>query len=64
MLVSCVGRDTVVADQGLSEDQDLSAVGGIGQGLGVSHERGGEDGFSGNVGLGTERFAIEHRAIL
>lgn len=64
VLVSRVRRDTVIADQRLSEDQDLSTIRGIGQGLRVSDKRGGEDGFSGNIGLGTKRLSIEHRSIL
>ncbi len=64
MLVAGVGGNTVVADQRLCEDEDLATVGGVGHGLGVAHERGGEDGFTGDVGLGSEGLAFENRAVL
>jgi hypothetical protein len=48
----------------LCEDEDLATVGGVGHGLGVAHERGGEDGFTGDVGLGSEGLAFENRAVL
>lgn len=54
VLITGSGGHTVIADEGLSEDKNLSTVGRIGHRLRVSHERGGEDGFTGNVGLSTE----------
>lgn len=63
-LVTLVGRNAVVADEGLGEDEDLTAVGGVGHGLGVSHERGGEDGLTRDVGVGSEGSAMENRSIL
>jgi hypothetical protein len=64
MLIASSRRHTVVADQRLGEDKDLSAVGGVGHGLGVSNKGGGEDGFTRDVCLGTERLSGEDRAIL
>lgn len=46
MLVAGGGRDAVVADEWLGEDEDLTAVGGVGHGFGVAHEGGGEDGLA------------------
>ena len=63
-LVTLVGGDSVVADKRLGEDEDLTAVRGIGHGLGVSHEGGGEDGFTRNVGVGAESGAVEDGAVL
>lgn len=64
MLIASSGGHTVVADQGLGEDEDLSTIRGIGHGLGVSNKGGGEDGFTRDVGLGTERLSREDGAIL
>lgn len=64
MLIAGIGRDTVVADQRLCEDENLTTVGGIGHRLGISHERGSEDGFSRDVGFSAERLAGEDWAIL
>lgn len=63
-LIALVRGHTVVADQGLGEDQDLATVRGVGHGLGVAHERGGEDSFARDVGVGTEGLALEHGTIL
>jgi hypothetical protein len=54
----------VVADQRLGEDEDLAAVRGVRHGLGVSHERRGEDCLARDVGFGAERLAGEDGAIL
>lgn len=54
---------TIVANQGLSEDQNLTTVGGVGQRLGVADQGGGEHGLAGNIGAGAERLAGEHRAV-
>jgi hypothetical protein len=62
-LVAGGGGNTVVANQGLGEDEDLSSVGGVGHGLGISNERGGEDGFTRNVGVGAESLALEDGTI-
>lgn len=64
MLVAGVGGDAVVADQRLCEDEDLATVGGVGHRLGVADEGGREDGFTGNVRLGSERLAFEDGAVL
>ena len=57
------GGDTVVADQRLGENQNLTTVGGIGQGLGVTDQGGGEDSLAGDVGAGTEGLSGKHRTI-
>ena len=64
MLIAGVGGDSVVADQRLGEDEDLSTVGGIGHGLGVSNEGCGEDSLAGDVCFGTKRLAFEDGAVL
>ena len=64
VLVTGSGGHTVVANQRLGEDEDLATVGGVGHGLGVSDERGGEDGFTRDVGLGTKRLSGEDGAVL
>jgi hypothetical protein len=56
-------RNTVVTNQRLGENQDLTTIGGISQGFRVSNQRGGEDGLSGNVGAGTEGLSVEDRTI-
>lgn len=63
-LVTLVRRDTVVANERLCEDEDLASVGRIGHGLGIAHERGGEDGFTRDVGVGSEGSSTEDGAIL
>lgn len=64
MLVSVIIGHAVIADQRLSEDENLASIGGVGQGLGVADQRGGEDGLARDVGGSAERFAGEDRAIL
>lgn len=64
VLVTSSRGHTVVANQRLSEDKDLATVRGIGHGLRVSDERGGEDGFTRDVGLGTKRLSGEDGAVL
>lgn len=54
MLVTSARGYTVVTNQWLGEDKDLATVGGVGHRLRVSDKRGCEDGFTGNVGLGTK----------
>lgn len=56
-------RYAIVADQRLSENQDLAAVGWIGQGLGVPDQGGGEDRLTGNVGASAKGLAGEHGAV-
>lgn len=63
VLVPLSRRHAVVANQGLSEDQDLTTVGRIGQRLGIPNQRGGEDGFTGDVGASSEGLAVENRTI-
>jgi hypothetical protein len=58
IVTGITGGDSVVADERLGEDQDLAAVGGVGHGLGVADERGGEDGFAGDGLAGAERGAV------
>lgn len=57
------GRHTIVANQWLGEDQNLSTVGGIRQGFGVADQRGGEDGFTRDVGASSERLPMEDGAV-
>lgn len=64
VLIAGSGGHTVVANQGLGEDENLAAVGGVGHGLGVANERGGEDGFTRDVGLSTEGLAGEDGSVL
>jgi hypothetical protein len=63
-LVSDSGGNTVVANQGLGEDEDLTSVGGVGHGLGVANKRCGEDGLTRDVGIGAESLALKNRTIL
>ena len=64
VFVSSGGWNTIVADKRLGEDKNLSTVRGIGHRLRVSNKRGREDRLTRNVGLGTEGFTVENRAIL
>ena len=64
MLVAVAGWNTVVSDQWLSENQDLTTVRRIGHRLWVPDERGGKDGFTRNVGLGSKRLSVENWPIL
>lgn len=64
MLVSVIIGHAVIANQRLSKDKNLASIGGIGQGLGVTDKRGGEDGFARDIGGSAEGFACEDRAIL
>jgi len=64
ILVSDGGGNAIVANQGLSEDEDLASVGGVGHGLGVANKRGGEDGLTRDVGIGAESLALENRTVL
>lgn len=63
-LVTLVRGDAVVTDERLGEHENLAAVGGIGHGFGISHEGGSEDGFTGDVGVGTKGGTVEDGAIL
>lgn len=64
VLVPLVGRDAVVADERLGEDQDLAAVRRVGHRLGVADERGREDGLTRDVDVGAEGLAVEDGTIL
>ena len=64
MLVAGGGWHAVVADQWLGEDEDLAAVGGVGHGLWIADQRGGEDGFARDVGLCTEGLAMVDWSVL
>lgn len=63
VLVPLSGGNTVVTDQRLGEDQDLTTVGGVGQRLGVSDQGSGENGFTRNVGAGSKGLPMEDGAI-
>lgn len=64
VLVALVGRDAVVANQRLGEDEDLTSVGGIGHRLGVADEGSREDSLARDVGVGTEGLTLEDGTIL
>ena len=63
ILVLLEGWHTVVANEGLGKDQNLSPVGGIGQRLWVADQRGGEDSLTGDVGTSPKRLSVENRSI-
>lgn len=63
MLVLFERRHTVVPNERLGEDQDLTPVGRVGQGLGVTHERGGENSLPRDVGAGSKGLTVEDRTI-
>lgn len=48
----------------MCEDEDLATVRGVAHRLGIAYERGSEDRFARDVGLGTEGFTSEDGAIL
>lgn len=64
VLVSSRRRDSIVANEGLCKDENLSTVGRIGHGLWVAYERCGEDCFTRDIGFGAERFPGEDWSIL
>ena len=64
VLVLGRGGNSIITNQGLCEDENLTAVGGIGHRLGVSDERGGEDSFARDVGFGAERLSGKDWSIL
>lgn len=64
VLVPGARGDTVVADEGLGEDEDLATVRGIGHGFRVADQGGGEDGLSRDVGVGTKGSSVEDGTIL
>jgi len=64
MLISGRRWNTIVSNQRLGEDEDLSTVRRVSHRLGVSNEGGCEDGFAGNVRFGAKGFAMENWAIL
>jgi hypothetical protein len=63
-LVALARGNTVVADEGLGEDENLAAVRGVGHGLGISHQGGGKHGLSRDVGVRAERLSVENGAVL
>jgi hypothetical protein len=63
-LVTDIGRNSVISNQGLGKDENLTAVGGIGHGLGVSNEGGGENGLSGDGLVGTEGDSLVDGTVL
>lgn len=64
VLVSLVGGHSVVANERLGKNQNLATVRRVSHGLRVADQRGGEDSFTRDVGIGTKSRAIEDRAIL
>lgn len=64
VLVTDVAWDTVVADQWLGEDEDLTTVRWVGHGLWVADKGGGEDCLAGDAGLGSKGLAVENWSIL
>lgn len=62
--VTGVRRHAIVADQWLGEDKNLTTVGRVRHRLWVTNEGSGENGFTRDVRLGTERFPVEDRSIL
>lgn len=64
VVVALAGRNTVVSNERLGEDEDLPTVRWVGHGLGIADQRGSEDGFTGDVGIGTKSLALEDRAVL
>lgn len=63
VLVSGVGGNTIVANEGLGEDEDLASVGGVGHGLGVANQGGSEDSLARDVCVGAEGLALEDGTI-
>jgi hypothetical protein len=63
VLVAHGSGHTVVANQRLGEDQNLTAVRRVGHGLGVSDERCGEDGLTADVGFCAKALSVVDRAI-
>jgi hypothetical protein len=63
VLVAHGSGHTVVANQRLGEDQNLTAVRRVGHGLGVSDEGSGEDSLTTDVGLCAEALSVVDRAI-
>lgn len=64
ILVTLIGGNAVVANQGLGEDENLATVRRIRHGLGVADERGGEDSLARDVGVGTKGLASKDGTIL
>jgi hypothetical protein len=62
-LVTLVRRHAIVSNEWLREDENLTSVGRVGHGLGVTDKRGSEDGLSTNVGVGTKGLALENGTI-
>lgn len=62
--VTVTAGNTIIPDEWLRENQDLTTVRRIGHGLWIANEGSRKDGFAGDVLLGTERFAMIDRAIL
>jgi hypothetical protein len=64
MLVTGRRWDTIVANEGLCENQNLTAVGRVGHGLRISNQGGSEHSFARDVGLRTKRLARKDWSIL
>lgn len=64
VLVALGRWDTVVSNQRLSKDENLSAVGRIGHGLWVSDEGGCKDSFARDVGQGAKGLAMKDGSVL
>lgn len=63
-LVTLVRRHAIVSNEWLREDENLTSVGRVGHGLGVTDKGGSEDGLSTNIGIGTKGLALENGTIL
>lgn len=57
------GWNTIVTNQRLGENQDLTPVRRVSQGFRITNQGGGEDGLSGDVGTGAEGLPVEDRTI-
>jgi hypothetical protein len=55
--------DTVVADVGIGQGDDLTAVGRIGQDFLVAGQRGVEDDFADAAAAGADALALKHRSV-
>lgn len=56
-------RNTVVSNQRLGEDNNLTSVGRISHRFRISNQRGGKDSFTRDIGVGAKRFSVKNWAI-
>jgi len=59
-----VSGHTIVADEGIGQDQDLAVIGGIGEGLRIADHAGVKDHFAGCRVVRAEGEAVIDRAVL